>query len=91
MDQNGSSPSYKDIAAQFAEARAAKVKSDATSRSSSKRAGATSTNKVEEVRFKTSHGLLVVFLTWILFVRARCSHLELLKLTLFTPIALYTY
>ncbi|KAI9854851.1 MAG: mannose-ethanolamine phosphotransferase gpi13 [Vezdaea acicularis] len=68
MDQNGSSPSYKDIAAQFAEARAAKVKSDATSRSSSKRAGATSTNKVEEVRFKTSHGLLVVFLTWIFII-----------------------
>ena len=56
--------SYKELAAQFAKARASKEQEETSSEQ------AKQVKHGKELQFKASHGLLVTFLLWIWFVSA---------------------
>ncbi|KAF2180209.1 hypothetical protein K469DRAFT_673000 [Zopfia rhizophila CBS 207.26] len=65
MDNGEPSPSFEGLAAAFAKAKAEKEREEAQGLRA-RTGDAAIANKQGELRFKTSHGLLVAFFTWIL-------------------------
>lgn len=67
MDEDDPPSEYAGIAAQFGEAEPLKRREDA-SEHQEKVESPKKINKRKELQFKASHGLLLVFFTWLLWV-----------------------
>ena len=65
MDQDDPPLDYASIASDFGKAKALKERDDA-SRRTQEADSAESPGKCKEVQFKVSHGLLILFFTWLL-------------------------
>lgn len=65
MDNGEPLPSFEGLAAAFAKAKAEKEKQEAQGLKPTT-GDAIKANKLGEVHFKASHGILVAFFTWIL-------------------------
>lgn len=65
MDENDLPLDYASIASQFGKARALKEREDASGHVK-EADSAESTSKRKELQFKVSHGLLILFFTWLL-------------------------
>lgn len=65
MDEDDRPMDYAGIASQFGKAKALKEREDASGHAK-EASSSESTQKREELQFKVSHGLLILFFTWLL-------------------------